>query len=582
MTMIESRLADAKSRLLDTCNNIEKAAAFCSEKYLVNPESNTFDESLELATQSVCAVAHEVNRFANQFLEALEYQSYQTNDLSDKISKLKMVCNIYQEKMARKAVGSCTVSKVPVIYQHEPVLPEPPQKYVRQPINFSILDNVGHGIPTQDAISNQYGQPFIQTATLTRRGSSSLSGQLPGRQHSTVACRTANSKPCFEYAAPMNSVRPQVGTVGRATVICRGGMLPPQQFLNACGPVAMQHVPIGTNSSVGSISSNYASSAASCINSRTVNHDISCTAVGNARSRKSSGSSGAGSNAAQYHHGHYASSQPYIQSPNNEQMMHASHITYNKTTIQPQYMASQISHAVVNGTTQSTHSSNEQQHSFPDRNEVVATGQMHMFQSQQQNKRVTPVQVVDRPEILQSQMQQQTIQQQLPQCQQNVRDSVAYQKQSTVEMNKNIIKMNQLNIASQAAPNSQSHQTTGNEAPDEHLTIPPPGAFLYDNERESQGNQIKGQETNFGDPLAMQNSRLIPRQAGDPAWAPDFYIEKVITMYEYIRDKDDELTFTENQIIYVIKKNDDGWWEGIMNGITGLFPGNYVEPFDTE
>ncbi|VDO98045.1 unnamed protein product [Schistosoma margrebowiei] len=50
----------------------------------------------------------------------------------------------------------------------------------------------------------------------------------------------------------------------------------------------------------------------------------------------------------------------------------------------------------------------------------------------------------------------------------------------------------------------------------------------------------------------------------------------------YVRDKDDELTFVENQIIYVIKKNDDGWWEGIMNGKTGLFPGNYVEPFDTE
>ena len=33
----------------------------------------------------------------------------------------------------------------------------------------------------------------------------------------------------------------------------------------------------------------------------------------------------------------------------------------------------------------------------------------------------------------------------------------------------------------------------------------------------------------------------------------------------------------EGQIIYVLKKNDDGWWEGVMGGITGLFPGNYVE-----
>lgn len=583
MRMIESRLADSRHKLIETSNNIEKAAAFCSEKYLVNPKSNTLDESLELAAQSICAVAHEVNRFASQFLEALEYQSYQTTDLSDKISKLKMVCNIYLEKVARKAVGSFTVSRVPVVYQHEGVLPEPPQKYIRQPINFSILDNVGHGIPTQDPVSNYYGQSFIQASTLTRRGSSSASGQLPGRQHSTVACRTMNSKPCLEYAAPTNNLRPQVSTVGRATVICRGGMLPPQQFLNACGSLVMQHIPGGINSSVGSISSNYASSAAFCMNNRTVNPDILCTTMSSARSRKSSGSSGTGSNAPQYHHSHYTPGQTYIQSSNNEQPMHTSHVTYNKPTVQSQYMASQISHAVVSGTSQSAYNNKEDRHLLSDRNEVVVTGQTHLLQSQQQNDRITSVLATDSPEILHS---QQLLTEQLPQYQQNVRDSVIYQKQSTLEMDKNINKMGQLNIASQAVPSTQSQHQTFNEKPvgepDEHLTIPPPGAFRYDNERESQVNQIKGQEVNFGDPLAMQNSRLIPRQPSDPAWAPDFYIEKVITMYEYVRDKDDELTFVENQIIYVIKKNDDGWWEGIMNGKTGLFPGNYVEPFDTE
>ncbi|CAH8525501.1 unnamed protein product [Schistosoma mattheei] len=481
-----------------------------------------------------------------------------------------MVCNIYLEKVSRKAVGSCTVSRVPIVYQHEAVLPEPPQKYIRQPINFSILDNVGHGIPTQDPVSNYYGQSFIQAATLTRRGSSSVSGQLPGRQHSTVACRTVNSKPCLEYAAPTNNLRPQVSTVGRATVICRGGVLPPQQFLNACGSLAMQHIPGAINSSVGSISSNYASSAAFCMNNRTVNPDILCTAMSSARSRKSSGSSGTGSNAPQYHHGHCTPGQPYIQSSNNEQLMHTSHVTYNKPTVHPQYMASQISHAVVGGASQSAHNNKEERQLLSDKNEVVVTGQTHLLQSQQQNKRITSVLATDSPEILHS---QQLLTEQLPQYQQNVRDSVIYQKQSTLEMDKNINKMGQLNISSQATPNTQSqHQTLNDKTagePDEHLTIPPPGAFRYDNEREPQGNQTKGQEVNFGDPLDMQNNRLIPRQPSDPVWAPDFYIEKVITMYEYVRDKDDELTFVENQIIYVIKKNDDGWWEGIMNGKTG-------------
>ena len=51
----------------------------------------------------------------------------------------------------------------------------------------------------------------------------------------------------------------------------------------------------------------------------------------------------------------------------------------------------------------------------------------------------------------------------------------------------------------------------------------------------------------------------------------------VEALYDYTKDKDDELTFTTGAIIYVVKKNDDGWYEGVFNGVTGLFPGNYVE-----
>lgn len=52
----------------------------------------------------------------------------------------------------------------------------------------------------------------------------------------------------------------------------------------------------------------------------------------------------------------------------------------------------------------------------------------------------------------------------------------------------------------------------------------------------------------------------------------------VVAIYDYAKDKGDELSFVEGAIIYVIKKNDDGWFEGVCNGVTGLFPGNYVEP----
>ena len=51
----------------------------------------------------------------------------------------------------------------------------------------------------------------------------------------------------------------------------------------------------------------------------------------------------------------------------------------------------------------------------------------------------------------------------------------------------------------------------------------------------------------------------------------------VRTLFEYEATREDELSFPEGAIIYVLKINDDGWYEGMMDKKRGLFPGNYVE-----
>ncbi|VDM70546.1 unnamed protein product [Strongylus vulgaris] len=61
-------------------------------------------------------------------------------------------------------------------------------------------------------------------------------------------------------------------------------------------------------------------------------------------------------------------------------------------------------------------------------------------------------------------------------------------------------------------------------------------------------------------------------------WIPRNYIEKAVALYDYDADKPDELSLRENCIVYVLRKNDDGWFEGVLDGVTGLFPGNYVQP----
>lgn len=38
-----------------------------------------------------------------------------------------------------------------------------------------------------------------------------------------------------------------------------------------------------------------------------------------------------------------------------------------------------------------------------------------------------------------------------------------------------------------------------------------------------------------------------------------FFPPLVVAIYDYTKDKEDELSFQEGAIIYVIKKNDDGW-----------------------
>ncbi|XP_026157378.1 abl interactor 1-like isoform X4 [Mastacembelus armatus] len=96
----------------------------------------------------------------------------------------------------------------------------------------------------------------------------------------------------------------------------------------------------------------------------------------------------------------------------------------------------------------------------------------------------------------------------------------------------------------------------------EEPTPPPPPPEDYEDDEDEESAVVE-----YSDPYAEE----------DPPWAPRTYLEKVVAIYDYTRDKDDELSFQEGAIIYVIKKNDDGWFEGVMNGTTGLFPGNYVE-----
>lgn len=48
-------------------------------------------------------------------------------------------------------------------------------------------------------------------------------------------------------------------------------------------------------------------------------------------------------------------------------------------------------------------------------------------------------------------------------------------------------------------------------------------------------------------------------------------------LYKYDAAHSDELSFDEGDVIYVTGKGDDGWLKAIVNGKSGIIPGNYVE-----
>lgn len=57
--------------------------------------------------------------------------------------------------------------------------------------------------------------------------------------------------------------------------------------------------------------------------------------------------------------------------------------------------------------------------------------------------------------------------------------------------------------------------------------------------------------------------------------------DKVIALYPYKAQNDDELSFEKDDIISVMGRDEPEWWRGECNGLTGLFPSNYVGPFVT-
>ncbi|XP_007568624.1 abl interactor 2b isoform X13 [Poecilia formosa] len=471
--LLEEEIPAGRGALLDSFTNLERVAEYCESNYVQSPDKQrALEETKNYTTQSLASVAYLINTLANNVLQMLDIQASQLRRMESSINHISQTVDIHKEKVARREIGILTTNKN-TSRTHKiiaPANPERPVRYIRKPIDYSLLDDMGHGVKASAQNMKTGGGALPRTNPPTQKPPSPpMSGKGTLGRHSPF--RT------LEPVRPPVVPNDYVSSPTRNTA-------PPQQSPARTASVNQRN---RTYSSSGSSGGSHPSSSRSS-------------------SRENSGSGSVGvpiavptpapptvfPGAPQF----YSMNRPAQQQPQNPQV--GGSLPFRRPSS-------------VTGQPNTAH-----------HNQSQLNGGPHFAQNQGPHAPPPPS------------MQ---ITPQLP-----LMGFVA-RVQETIS-----------DVPPPPPP--------ADEPVFEEPTPPPPPEDYEDDEEEEESAVVE-----YTDPYAEE----------DPPWAPRSYLEKVVAIYDYTRDKEDELSFQEGAIIYVIKKNDDGWFEGVMNGTTGLFPGNYVE-----
>ncbi|XP_063504464.1 abl interactor 2 isoform X22 [Pongo pygmaeus] len=500
--LLEEEIPGGRRALFDSYTNLERVADYCENNYIqrwglgmscrlecsgvviahcslellyssdhpasVSQLSGTtadkqraLEETKAYTTQSLASVAYLINTLANNVLQMLDIQASQLRRMESSINHISQTVDIHKEKVARREIGILTTNKN-TSRTHKIIAPanlERPVRYIRKPIDYTILDDIGHGVKVSTQNMKMGGLPRTTPPT-QKPPSPPMSGKGTLGRHSPY--RT------------LEPVRPPVVPNDYVPSPTRN-MAPSQQSPVRTASVNQRN---RTYSSSGSSGGSHPSSRSS--------------------SRENSGSGSVGVPIA-------------VPTPSPPSVFPGHPVQFYSMN-RP---ASRHTPPTIGG-------------SLPYRRPPSITSQTSLqnqmnggpFYSQNPVSLAPPP-----PSILQ-------VTPQLP-----LMGFVARVQENNTP-----------------PPPPPVEEPVFDESPP-----PPPPPEDYEEEEAAV--------VEYSDPYAEE----------DPPWAPRSYLEKVVAIYDYTKDKEDELSFQEGAIIYVIKKNDDGWYEGVMNGVTGLFPGNYVE-----
>ncbi|XP_036093717.1 abl interactor 2 isoform X23 [Rousettus aegyptiacus] len=461
--LLEEEIPGGRRALFDSYTNLERVADYCENNYIQSSDKQrALEETKAYTTQSLASVAYLINTLANNVLQMLDIQASQLRRMESSINHISQTVDIHKEKVARREIGILTTNKN-TSRTHKIIAPanlERPVRYIRKPIDYTILDDIGHGVKVSTQNMKMGGLPRTTPPT-QKPPSPPMSGKGTLGRHSPY--RT------------LEPVRPPVVPNDYVPSPTRN-MAPSQQSPVRTASVNQRNRTYSSGSSGGSHPSSRSSS------------------------RENSGSGSVGVPIA-------------VPTPSPPSVFPGHPVQFYSMN-RP---ASRHTPPTIGG-------------SLPYRRPPSITSQTSLqnqmnggpFYSQNPVSLAPPP-----PSILQ-------VTPQLPLM--------------------GFVARVQENISDTPPPPPPVEEPAFDESPP-----PPPPPEDYEEEEAAV--------VEYSDPYAEE----------DPPWAPRSYLEKVVAIYDYTKDKEDELSFQEGAIIYVIKKNDDGWYEGVMNGVTGLFPGNYVE-----
>nr|KAF6449528.1 abl interactor 2 [Molossus molossus] len=442
--LLEEEIPGGRRALFDSYTNLERVADYCENNYIQSADKQrALEETKAYTTQSLASVAYLINTLANNVLQMLDIQASQLRRMESSINHISQTVDIHKEKVARREIGILTTNKN-TSRTHKIIAPanlERPVRYIRKPIDYTILDDIGHGVKVSTQNMKMGGLPRTTPPT-QKPPSPPMSGKGTLGRHSPY--RT------------LEPVRPPVVPNDYVPSPTRN-MAPSQQSPVRTASVNQRN---RTYSSSGSSGGSHPSSRSS--------------------SRENSGSGSVGVPIA-------------VPTPSPPSVFPGHPVQFYSMN-RP---ASRHTPPTVGG-------------SLPYRRPPSITSQTSLqnqmnggpFYSQNPVSLAPPP-----PSILQ-------VTPQLPLM--------------------GFVARVQENISDTPPPPPPVEEPVFDESPP-----PPPPPEDYEEEEAAV--------VEYSDPYAEE----------DPPWAPRSYLEKVVAIYDYTKDKEDELSFQEGAIIYVIKKNDD-------------------------